>query len=72
LGYTELRSSIAAMINIIGEEGDVDLVLKMPKAFLHLYDKSAREGRKLGHINLIADTEEELFEAFKKLQSFLP
>jgi len=72
LGETTLRQPLAAMINIIGETGPVEKVLKMPKTFLHLYDKDERAGRKLGHINIVADTEEELFEAFKELADFLP
>nr|MDA3808592.1 ATP-grasp domain-containing protein [Thiomicrorhabdus sp.] len=72
LGATTPRQPLAAMINIIGETGPVDKVLTMPKAFLHLYDKEERAGRKLGHINVIAETEEELFEVFKELADFLP
>lgn len=72
LGATTPRQPLAAMINIIGETGPVDKVLQMPKAFLHLYDKEERKGRKLGHINVVADTEEELFEVFKSLADFLP
>lgn len=72
LGDTSPRQPVAAMINIIGETGPIDKVLSMPKAFLHLYDKEERAGRKLGHINILADTEEELFEVFKTLADFLP
>ncbi len=72
LGDTSTRQPLAAMINIIGETGPVEEVLKMPKTFLHLYDKTARKGRKLGHINLVAETEEELFERFNQLRVFLP
>jgi 5-(carboxyamino)imidazole ribonucleotide synthase len=72
LGATTPRQPLAAMINIIGETGPVEKVLKMPKAFLHLYDKEERAGRKLGHINVLAETEEELFEVFKTLADFLP
>lgn len=72
LGATTPRQPLAAMINIVGITGPVEKVLAMPNAFLHLYDKEERAGRKLGHINVIADTEEELFEAFKALADFLP
>ncbi len=72
LGDTSPRQPVAAMINVIGETGPIDKVLSMPKAFLHLYDKEERAGRKLGHINILADTEEELFEVFKTLADFLP
>lgn len=72
LGSTAPRQPMAAMINIIGETGPVERVLKTPNAFLHLYDKAERSGRKLGHINVIADNEEQLFEMFKKFEAFLP
>ncbi|GKT12578.1 MAG: 5-(carboxyamino)imidazole ribonucleotide synthase [Thiomicrorhabdus sp.] len=72
LGETTPRQPLAAMINIIGETGPVEKILKMPKAFLHLYDKEERKGRKLGHINVMAETEEELFDIFKELADFLP
>ena len=38
------------MENVIGEPPDVRAVLAEPKAKLHMYGKSPREGRKLGHI----------------------
>ena len=44
----------------------------MPNAHLHLYDKAEREGRKLGHINVLSNSAEELFEALGKLEKFLP
>ncbi|KUJ75598.1 phosphoribosylaminoimidazole carboxylase [Thiomicrospira sp. XS5] len=72
LGDTSPRQPVAAMINIIGETGPVDEVLKMPNAFLHLYDKAERAGRKLGHINLVADSEDALYEQIKQLSAFLP
>lgn len=72
LGDTSPRQPLAAMVNIIGETGPVDLVLKTPGMFLHLYDKAERPGRKLGHINILADTEEQLFERLNALKAFLP
>ncbi|HEY0673543.1 MAG TPA: 5-(carboxyamino)imidazole ribonucleotide synthase [Longimicrobiales bacterium] len=41
-----------AMVNIIGRIPPTEEVLKHPDAHLHLYGKSARPGRKLGHITL--------------------
>ncbi|MCF6345887.1 MAG: 5-(carboxyamino)imidazole ribonucleotide synthase [Thiomicrorhabdus sp.] len=72
LGDTTACQPIAAMINIIGQVGDTEKVLEMPNVFLHLYDKEERPNRKLGHINIVAETEEGLFDVFKKLASFLP
>ncbi len=72
LGSTTACQPIAAMINIIGQVGEIEKVLEMPNVFLHLYDKEERPNRKLGHINIVAETEEELFDVFKKLAAFLP
>ncbi|WP_024850441.1 5-(carboxyamino)imidazole ribonucleotide synthase [Hydrogenovibrio kuenenii] len=72
LGSTKPRQEIAAMVNIIGETGPVETVLKMPNAHLHLYDKGERAGRKLGHINIISDSQEALFEDLKNLVDFMP
>lgn len=56
-------SGAAAMLNLLGDawaDGDPDwpAVLARPECSLHLYGKAeAREGRKMGHINLVgADT----------------
>jgi 5-(carboxyamino)imidazole ribonucleotide synthase len=46
-----------AMINIIGRIPSAAHVLKHRDAHLHLYGKSARPGRKLGHITLRGDDE---------------
>ena len=72
LGDTSPRQPIAAMINIIGETGPVEKVLSMPNAFLHLYDKEERAGRKLGHINVIAVDEDSLYKDIQNLSDFLP
>jgi 5-(carboxyamino)imidazole ribonucleotide synthase len=45
---------VSAMVNLIGTEPDRDAVLAIPGAHLHRYGKSARPGRKLGHITVTA------------------
>lgn len=72
LGDTSPRQPLAAMINIIGETGPVEKVLAMPNAFLHLYDKQERVGRKLGHINVLAVDEDSLYKYIQELSAFLP
>jgi 5-(carboxyamino)imidazole ribonucleotide synthase len=44
----------AGMINLIGEIPDA--VRSLESGFLHDYGKTARPGRKLGHITVTADT----------------
>lgn len=72
LGSTKPKQEIAAMVNIIGTTGDINAVLSLPNTYLHLYDKEERAGRKLGHINLLADSAEDLFATLAKLEQFLP
>jgi 5-(carboxyamino)imidazole ribonucleotide synthase len=62
----------AAMLNIIGEIPDVQSVLQIPNAHLHLYGKEPRSGRKLGHITTVARSDEELAERIKALRKSLP
>jgi len=72
LGDTTPIHPLCAMINIIGEIGEIDTVLKLPNTHLHLYDKEERADRKLGHINITAHSQIELNTTIKQLQSFLP
>jgi 5-(carboxyamino)imidazole ribonucleotide synthase len=51
LGGTEALG-FSTMINVLGTLPDVEAILDLPDAHLHLYDKSPRPGRKLGHVNV--------------------
>ena len=62
----------AAMINIIGVGGFNREMLGIPGCHLHWYRKEAREKRKMGHINLCADSYAELGESMLKLSEYLP
>ena len=72
LGDTTPTHPFSAMINIIGNMGNTDMVLDMPNAHLHLYDKAERTDRKLGHINITANSEQELNQSIQQLHDFLP
>lgn len=55
LGSTATRSP-AVMINLIGNVGQLEPVLAVPGAYLHLYGKSvAKPFRKMGHITVLRD-----------------
>ena len=63
--------TFSGMLNLVGEEGysgkvvyqGLDEVLKMSKTYVHLYGKKdTKPGRKMGHINVLADSREELME----------
>ncbi|MCZ7677562.1 MAG: 5-(carboxyamino)imidazole ribonucleotide synthase [Sandaracinaceae bacterium] len=53
LGSTAPRGE-SAMINIIGALPDAERILSVPGAYLHLYGKAPRPGRKLGHVTVTA------------------
>jgi 5-(carboxyamino)imidazole ribonucleotide synthase len=52
LGSTALRAP-CVMTNIVGTLPTTATVLAQPNAHLHLYGKSPRAGRKLGHITVV-------------------
>jgi 5-(carboxyamino)imidazole ribonucleotide synthase len=54
LGSTAVRGQ-AAMINLIGTLPDAAEILKIDGAYIHLYDKEPRPGRKLGHVTVLAE-----------------
>ncbi|HEX3801267.1 MAG TPA: 5-(carboxyamino)imidazole ribonucleotide synthase [Solirubrobacteraceae bacterium] len=55
----------AAMVNVVGPQdgsdpaSHLDDALRVPGASIHLYGKSARPGRKLGHVTVCAATPED-------------
>ncbi len=71
LGSTALVQP-CRMINIIGEHPVAADVLAVPGAHLHLYGKTARAGRKLGHITLTAPTCAELDVHQQQIARILP
>ncbi len=44
---------VCAMVNLIGDVPDVKSILKIEGAHLHLYDKTPRSKRKLGHVTFV-------------------
>jgi 5-(carboxyamino)imidazole ribonucleotide synthase len=69
LGSTKVYG-FAAMLNLIGETPASAEVLAIPGAHLHLYGKSPRPGRKLGHITLWSSSFEELSDSLRALPRF--
>ena len=69
LGST-LAIGSSAMLNLIGETPDSAEVLAVRDAHLHLYGKSPRAGRKLGHVTLRASSSEQLASRLTELSSF--
>ena len=52
LGSTDSRGA-CAMVNLIGTLPDVKSILKIDGAYLHVYDKTPRPKRKIGHVTLV-------------------
>ena len=57
-----------AMVNLIGELPDTEKILSIEGAHLHLYGKSARAGRKIGHITVRGVSEKNKQEILNKVQ----
>jgi 5-(carboxyamino)imidazole ribonucleotide synthase len=69
LGSTA-TSGVSAMLNLIGEVPESSDVLSIPDAHLHLYGKSLRPGRKVGHVTLRALNMEEMNGQLARLPEF--
>jgi 5-(carboxyamino)imidazole ribonucleotide synthase len=52
----------SCMFNLIGQLPDVSSLLAVDGVHLHLYGKSPRPGRKLGHVTVWAETDDALVE----------
>lgn len=65
-------NGVSAMWNVLGETPDIAGVLATPSAHLHLYGKSPRPGRKIGHITVLAETEEALAEPLAVIRKLAP
>ncbi len=76
LGNSEIKRP-TAMLNLLGDvwakgEPDWESVLKLPETHLHLYGKAeARAKRKMGHITMLANSQEELAKKIQKLRHIL-
>lgn len=71
LGNTQAKGK-SAMINIIGCDDYSQDLLAIPNCHLHLYGKTVRPKRKMGHINLTGETYQDLAESMTTLAKFLP
>lgn len=70
--------TFSGMLNLVGADGfsgkviydGLDEVMKMPKTYVHLYGKTeTKPGRKMGHINVLADSREELMDKLISIKS---
>jgi 5-(carboxyamino)imidazole ribonucleotide synthase len=70
LGDTSHRGH-SAMVNLIGVTPDPRSVMEIPGAHLHLYGKSPRTGRKLGHVTICAENAVDLDNRLTQLKARL-
>ncbi|SKC08177.1 5-(carboxyamino)imidazole ribonucleotide synthase [Soonwooa buanensis] len=70
--------TFSGMLNLVGADefsgkviyDGLDEVMKMPKTYVHLYGKTeTKPGRKMGHINVLADSREELMDKLISIKS---
>jgi len=71
LGSTKPRG-YSAMVNLLGSLPELPPLLRLPGVHLHLYGKSPRPGRKLGHLNVTGETPGELASRLASLAPLLP
>ena len=69
LGSTEARAEVAVMVNLLGVDEVNDFVSRFgaamkahPEAKFHTYGKSARKGRKMGHVTVLGDNVDSTLE----------
>jgi len=59
------------MLNLIGSVPDSQQLLALPDAHLHLYGKSPKPGRKLGHLTLRSSSSEALQRQWQQVEQLL-
>ncbi|WP_304344212.1 5-(carboxyamino)imidazole ribonucleotide synthase [Chryseobacterium koreense] len=73
-------TGFSGMLNLVGEENfrgkvkyeGLEEVLKLPKTYVHLYGKTeTKPGRKMGHINVLADSREALLDKLIHIKSLV-
>jgi len=57
---------VSAMLNLIGEAPPLAAMLAIPGAHVHLYGKSARPARKIGHLTILAPDEQAIIPSLSR------
>lgn len=71
LGDTKAQH-LVAMVNYVGEAKPSKELLAIKDTHLHWYDKEVRAKRKMGHINIVADSESALQQSISQVHALLP
>ncbi|GGY33036.1 N5-carboxyaminoimidazole ribonucleotide synthase [Bacterioplanes sanyensis] len=72
LGDTQPKHASVAMLNVIGDEQPAEAAEALQHAHRHSYGKEARAGRKLGHITVVAESNQQRDATIDQLQAVLP
>ncbi len=70
LGSTQAVGK-SAMLNLIGDVPNLAEILQIPETHCHLYGKSPRPGRKLGHVTLCMNDEKLFSKRFQQLKDLI-
>ena len=69
---TKTNDDVMDESNTEEEEEGLEEVLKLPKTYVHLYGKTeTKPGRKMGHINVLANSREELLEKLNHIKTLV-
>ena len=78
LGDTGMRGGFAVMVNLLGVDDKnsfyehyLTAMARYPSVSFHLYQKTARLGRKMGHLTVLGSNHEELLETGRKARSLI-
>jgi 5-(carboxyamino)imidazole ribonucleotide synthase len=77
LGATDLVTPAAAMVNVIGEDDTTDPLDRLPTALavpdvhIHLYRKTPRAGRKLGHVTVLGQRRDTALDRARAVATIL-
>ena len=78
LGDTGMRGGFAVMVNLLGVDDKNSFyehyptaMARYPSVSFHLYQKTARLGRKMGHLTVLGSNHEELLETGRKARSLI-
>lgn len=80
LGSTSLKVPSSVMLNLIGGSSDISQLtsfasnaLNVPGAAIHMYGKSeCRNGRKMGHVTIVGESDAQVNDRLRPLLSQLP
>ena len=61
----------SAMLNFIGDAPDINQLLTVPGAHVHLYRKAPRPGRKVGHVTIVGADEAAMMTRMAALQKMV-